>query len=197
MDYKALIEKEISYIKKIQTDQIEELVDVLYNRDIHSKIFTCGMGKAGQIAHTLSTTLSSTGNPSFFIHPSEAQHGDLGMITKFDVIIVISNSGKTTEVIEFIKLTKELYPDIQIYSILGSMNSEISEMSNHTIIYGPVEEICPLELTPTTSTTCMGVICDLIVVGLMELNKFTKENYSKLHHGGYLYKKATGNFENN
>jgi len=191
MNFKELIYQEIEAIKKIPTEQVEKLVELLSIPGRCGKVVTCGMGKAGQIAHTLATTLSSTGTPSFFIHPAEAQHGDLGMIDKNDIVIVISNSGKTREVIEFIHLCKELQPIIEIYALVGSPDSEIQSLCDYSIIYGPVDEICPLGLTPTTSTTCMSIICDLIVVGLMEKIEFTKEDYSKRHHGGYLYKKST------
>ena len=185
MNYEDLIEKEIQFIRKIPINQVERLIKLLSVRFSTSKIATCGMGKAGQIAHTLATTLSSTGSPSFFIHPAEAQHGDLGMIGSLDTVIVISNSGKTKEVIEFIHLCRNLYKGLSIYGILGEPNSEIASLCNYSIVYGPVKEICPLELTPTTSTTCMSIICDLIVVGLMNEINFTKTQYAKLHHGGY------------
>ena len=193
MNYKELIYREIKAIKKIPTDQIEKLVDILTIPGRSGKIVSSGMGKAGQIAHTLSTTLSSTGTPSFFIHPAEAQHGDLGMLDEKDTVIVISNSGKTKEVIEFIHLCRALFPAIEIYSLVGEKDSEVQVLCDYSIVYGPVEEICPLRLTPTTSTTCMSVICDLIVVGIMNRIEFSKEDYSKRHHGGYLYKKSTEN----
>lgn len=193
MDYNKIIEKEIFFIRSIPVDQIEKLIDLLYTPFLGSKIALSGMGKAGQMAHTLATTLSSTGISSFFIHPAEAQHGDLGMIGKYDKVIVFSNSGKTREILEFMKLCRILYSDIQIYSIVGNPNSEIQKESDFSIVYGPIEEVCPLGLTPTTSTTCMSIISDLIVCGFMERTKLTKEQYAVFHHGGYLNLKATGN----
>lgn len=190
MSYLDLLEKEIFYIRNIPLDKIDSIIDFIQSRKQGSRIALSGMGKAGQIAHTLSTTLSSTGTPSFFIHPAEAQHGDLGMIMEDDIVITFSNSGKTRELLELVELNRKLNNNIVI-SIIGDQNSELEKLSNYSLVYGPVEEICPLGLTPTTSTTCMSVISDLIVVGLMKRINFTKEDYSKRHHGGYLYVKAT------
>ena len=190
MNYKALIEKEIEGIRNIPTDRIDEVVNQIHWNLTTGRIITAGMGKAGQIANTFATTLSSTGTPAFFLHPSEAQHGDLGVVQNGDIIIVFSNSGETREVIELIELVHGLNYNNLIFAIVGKSNSHIETRCADYIEFGPVEEICPLGLTPTTSTTCMSVISDLIVVGLMKRNGFTKEKYSKLHHGGYLGKKS-------
>jgi arabinose-5-phosphate isomerase len=186
MNYYSLIEKEIESLKNLPIDKIEELVDFIFSNSKGVKIITSGMGKAGQMAHSLSTTLSSTGTPSYFLHPSEAQHGDLGIVQSGDIIITFSNSGKTREIIELIELIKNLNYNNPIISIVGQSSDFLQNNCELILEYGPVEEICPLELTPTTSTTCMSVISDLIVVGLIEKKKFTKKQYSKLHHGGYL-----------
>ena len=189
--YIELLLKEIHYLSKIPLDKIEFFVGLLYSGiSKNSRIICSGMGKAGQIAHTFSTTLSSTGTPSYFLHPSEAQHGDLGIICPDDILIVFSNSGKTREVLELINLSKNLHPDLRILCIVGESNDEIESKTSLVLEFGPVEEICPLGLTPTTSTTCMSVICDLIVVGLMNKSNFTKEEYAKRHHGGYLGEKS-------
>ena len=190
MNYKSLIEKEIEGIRNIPTDRIDEVVNQIHWNLTTGRIITAGMGKAGQIANTFATTLSSTGTPAFFLHPSEAQHGDLGVVQNGDIIIVFSNSGETREVIELIELVHGLNYNNLIFAIVGKSNSHIETRCADYIEFGPVEEICPLGLTPTTSTTCMSVISDLIVVGLMKRNGFTKEKYSKLHHGGYLGKKS-------
>ena len=190
MNYKSLIEKEIEGIRNIPTDRIDEVVNHIHWNLTTGRIITTGMGKAGQIANTFSTTLSSTGTPAIFLHPSEAQHGDLGVVQNGDIIIVFSNSGETREVIELIELVHGLNYHNLVFAIVGKSNSHIETRCADYIEFGPVEEICPLGLTPTTSTTCMSVISDLIVVGLMKRNGFTKEKYSKLHHGGYLGKKS-------
>jgi arabinose-5-phosphate isomerase len=190
MDYKALLDKEVEQIKRIPIQRVSNLVSQISRYIGHGRIITAGMGKAGQIAHTFATTLSSTGTPAFFLHPSEAQHGDLGIVQPGDVIIVFSNSGKTREVLELIDLVHNLEYSNYIFAIVGTKSDDISIKCADYIEFGPVEEICPIGLTPTTSTTCMSVISDLIVVGLMDKNNFTKKEYSKLHHGGYLGDKS-------
>jgi arabinose-5-phosphate isomerase len=187
MDYKSLIEKEIEYLRKIPTERISDIVTQIdYYLKPGCRIITSGMGKAGQIAHTFSTTLSSTGTPSFFLHPAEAQHGDLGIVMPGDIIVVFSNSGKTKEVMELIDLVHNLGYDNLIMGIFGQSNNYVNLKCSDYIEFGKVEEICPMGLTPTTSTTCMSVISDLLVVGLMEKRGYNKKKYSKVHHGGYL-----------
>lgn len=189
--YTELLLKEIHHLSRIPLDKVEFLVELLHSGiSKNTRVICSGMGKAGQIAHTLSTTLSSTGVPSYFLHPSEAQHGDLGIICSDDILIVFSNSGKTREVLELIELSKSLHSDLRILCIVGESNRNLEEKTSLVLEFGPVEEICPLGLTPTTSTTCMSVICDLIVVGLMNKNNFKKEDYAKRHHGGYLGEKS-------
>ncbi len=192
LDYKKLLETEIEYLRSIPMPGIDELAAIIANRPNpkHTKIITSGMGKAGQIAHTLATTLSSTGTPACFLHPAEAQHGDLGIMTEGDVLIVFSNSGKTREVLELLDLVTHLYPETKILSITGDGTSLLATKSTVNLSYGPVKEICPLELTPTTSTTCMSVICDLLVVGVMTKIGFTKQQYAQRHHGGYNGEKS-------
>ena len=190
MNYTDLIEKEIKFLREIPTERVSDIIRQINEYEYDSRIITSGMGKAGQIAHTFSTTLSSTGTPSFFLHPAEAQHGDLGIVRPGDIIIVFSNSGKTREILELIELIHALEYNNLIFAIVGETNSDINTRCADYIEFGKVEEICPLGLTPTTSTTCMSVISDLIVVGLMYHKKFTKEKYSKLHHGGYLGEKS-------
>jgi len=190
MNYKELIEKEIEYLRKIPTERVNDITDTVFRNLKSGRVITSGMGKAGQIAHTFATTLSSTGTPAFFLHPSEAQHGDLGIICPGDIIFIFSNSGKTREILELIDLIHNLGYGNLIFAIVGKSNSNIDLRCADYIEFGKVEEICPLGLTPTTSTTCMSVICDLIVVGLMKHKNFTKLEYSKRHHGGYLGTKA-------
>jgi len=190
MNYSDLIEKEIKFLREIPTERVRDIIRQINEYGYDGRIITSGMGKAGQIAHTFSTTLSSTGTPSFFLHPAEAQHGDLGIVRPGDIIIVFSNSGKTREILELIELIHALEYNNLIFAVVGETNSDINIRCADYIEFGKVEEICPLGLTPTTSTTCMSVISDLIVVGLMDYKKFTKEKYSKLHHGGYLGEKS-------
>lgn len=192
----ALIEKEIKAINNIPIDGvIEQAVNVLF-QNVHlkgGKLIVSGMGKAGQIGMNIATTLSSTGTPAVFIHPSEAQHGDLGLVQKNDVLLLISNSGKTREVLEFDRLVKKLYNNIPVIVLTGNNNSPLKELASVCLYTGNPEEICPLGLTPTTSTTVMTVVGDILVVSMMEKINFTKEDYAKRHHSGYLGQKAKSN----
>lgn len=165
----------------------------MIHRQVHQlkgKLVVSGMGKAGQIGHNISTTFSSTGTPAVFLHPSESQHGDLGILQENDVLLLISNSGKTREILELIELARHLNPDVEIISITGNPESVLAKESSICLSTGMPEEVCPLGLTPTTSTTCMTVLGDIIVVMMMEKINFTKEEYAKRHHSGYLGQKA-------
>lgn len=191
-----LIDLEIQAIRNIPIDGIiQNAIDIIYEQ-VHQKegkVVVSGMGKAGQIGHNIATTLSSTGTPSIFLHPSEAQHGDLGMVQKNDVLIMISNSGKTREIIELEFLIKRLHPGIKIIGLTGNPEGDMSKFCDVLLHTGHPKEICPLGLTPTTSTTVMTVVGDLLVVLLMEKIGFTKEQYAMRHHSGYLGSKARGN----
>lgn len=184
-----LIAREVEAIQNIPIDgSISRVVDRIVEQvhQKHGKVVVSGMGKAGQIGNNIATTLSSTGSPAVFLHPSEAQHGDLGIIQPNDLLFLISNSGKTRELIELITLAKKLYPNIKIVALTGNKDSPLGEMADHVLHTGHPKEICPLGLTPTTSTTVMTVVGDLLVVLLMEKIGFTKKEYSLLHHSGYL-----------
>lgn len=154
------------------------------------KLITSGMGKAGQIAMNIATTFSSTGTPAVFLHPSEAQHGDLGVIQTHDLLLVISNSGKTREILELIELARALNPAIPLIVITGDAESVLAKAGDVTIHTGGAPEVCPLGLTPTTSTTVMTVIGDVLVVSVMKAIGFTTEDYARRHHGGYLGRKS-------
>ena len=193
---KELMLKEIEAITHIPVDDsYERAINLIYER-VHQqdgKLITSGMGKAGQIALNIATTFSSTGTCATFLHPSEAQHGDLGILRENDVLLLISNSGKTREIEELIYLSKNLHPSIIIIGITRNPDSPLANKSDIVILTGETTEICPLGLTPTTSTTVMTVIGDLLVVSMMERIGFTKEDYSKRHHGGYLGQKCKEN----
>ncbi|MBN1187583.1 MAG: SIS domain-containing protein [Bacteroidales bacterium] len=190
---KELLDKEAQAIRNIpDQESIPQAVELIYEC-VHQnggKLISSGMGKAGQIALNIATTFSSTGTPSVFIHPSDAQHGDLGVITKKDILLLISNSGKTREIIEILALAKNLAGEIPVIVITGNPEAELAEMANVVISTGHPQEICPLGLTPTTSTTTMTVIGDILVVLLMKKINFTKADYAKRHHGGYLGEKS-------
>lgn len=188
-----LITKEVSALLEIPiNDSFESAVNWIYKK-VHldgGKLICSGMGKAGQIALNISTTFSSTGTPSIYLHPSEAQHGDLGILQPNDILLLISNSGKTREIGELIHLAKNLDPTIKIIGITRNQDSPLGNKSDVVILTGDTEEICPLGMAPTISTTVMTVIGDILVVSLMNKIGFTKEEYSKRHHSGYLGQKS-------
>lgn len=176
------------------TDRYADAVDIIVEH-IHrrgGKLVTSGMGKAGQIALNIATTFASTGTPAVNLHPGEAQHGDLGVLQPNDVLLLISNSGKTREIVALVELAHGLYSDIPVIVITGAENSPLAKAADVTLFTGGAREVCPLGLTPTTSTTVMTVIGDVLVVNTMEAIGFTRDQYAKRHHGGYLGATARG-----
>ena len=170
------------------TDDYEKAVDLIVEH-VHrrgGKLVTSGMGKAGQIAMNIATTFCSTGIPAVNLHPAEAQHGDLGILQPNDVMLLISNSGKTREIVELVDLARRLIADIPIIVITGNADSPLAELADATLFTGGAPEVCPLGLTPTTSTTMMTVIGDILVVNVMKITGFTPGQYALRHHGGYL-----------
>lgn len=174
------------------SEKFIKAIDILHEH-VHTrngKIIMSGMGKAGQIAVNMATTFSSTGSPAVFLHPAEAQHGDLGVMQPNDVMVLISNSGKTREIVELVELARNLYSDIPIIVITGNPESQLADIADVILSTGNPPEVCPLGLTPTTSTTVMTVIGDILVVTLMKRIGFTNADYAKRHHGGYLGNKS-------
>ena len=170
------------------TDAFQQAVDLIVEQ-VHrkkGKLVTSGMGKAGQIAMNIATTFCSTGIPAVFLHPSEAQHGDLGILQENDLLLLISNSGKTREIVELTDLAARLQPDMKRIVITGNPDSPLAQTADVCLPTGHPEEVCLLGMTPTTSTTVMTVIGDILVVETMRKTGFTIEEYSKRHHGGYL-----------
>lgn len=192
---KDIFSSEAEAINRIPVNGFyEDAINAIY-RKVHidkGKVITSGMGKAGQIAMNISTTLSSTGTPAVFLHPSEAQHGDLGVIQENDILLVISNSGKTREILELLVLVNNLFKNIPVIVITSDSKSDLAEKADYLLLTGNPDEVCSLGLTPTTSTTVMTVIGDAIVVLLQEKIGFTMKEYAKRHHGGYLGMKSRG-----
>jgi arabinose-5-phosphate isomerase len=188
-----VIKQEAEAIQNIPvTDEFVKAVDLIYER-VHKKrgkLVASGMGKAGQIALNIATTFSSTGTPSVFLHPSDSQHGDLGVVQENDVLLLISNSGKTREILELVELADILHPGLPLIVISGNPESILAKNADVFISTGNPAEVCPLGLSPTTSTTVMTVIGDALVVSLMNKIGFTSEEYAKRHHGGYLGDKS-------
>jgi arabinose-5-phosphate isomerase len=190
---KRIFNAEASAINNIPiTGSYSKAIEII---DLHvhhkgGKLITSGMGKAGQVAHNIATTFSSTGTPAVFLHPSEAQHGDLGILQENDVLLAVSNSGKTREILELVDLKNKLFPGIPLIVITGNSDSPLAQKADCYIITGSPEEVCPLGLTPTTSTTVFTVIGDALVVMMMEKIGFNAGDYAKRHHGGYLGAKS-------
>ncbi len=151
------------------------------------RVVVIGMGKSGHIGNKIAATLASTGTPAFFVHPGEASHGDLGMITSGDVVIAISNSGKTQEVITLLPVIKLL--DVKMISITGNKESDLAVYSDTHLDVSVPKEACPMNLTPTSSTTATLVMGDALAVSLLQLKNFTENDFARSHPGGSLGKR--------
>ena len=186
---KAILEAESRAVAAIPVsdayaDAIALIVERVHRRG--GKLVCSGMGKAGQIAMNIATTFSSTGTPAVYLHPSEAQHGDLGILRPDDLLLLISNSGKTTEIVQLIELANGLHGSLPVIVITGNTASPLAALADVVLHTRGAPEVCPLGLTPTTSTTMMTVIGDVLVVNTMRIIGFTREQYARRHHGGYL-----------
>lgn len=190
---RKVIEHEAQAIINIPVeDGIVNAIDLIYQQ-VHlnkGKLVASGMGKAGQIAANIATTFSSTGTPAVFLHPSDSQHGDLGVIQENDILLLISNSGKTREITELVQLANNLHPNLPLILISGNPEGELAKTADAFIYTGNPAEVCPLGLSPTTSTTVMTVIGDALVVSMMNKIGFSAKEYAKRHHGGYLGDKS-------
>ena len=151
------------------------------------RVVVTGMGKSGHIGNKIAATLASTGTPAFFVHPGEASHGDLGMITKADVVIAISNSGSTSEVTRLLPLIIRL--GIPLISMTGDANSPLSQAACAHLDVSVTTEACPLNLAPTTSTTVTLVMGDALAIALLEARGFSAEDFAFSHPGGTLGRK--------
>ena len=184
-----LLKREAQAVLNIPVTDAYEAAVKLIVEQVHvkrGKLVTSGMGKAGQIAMNIATTFCSTGIPAVFLHPSEAQHGDLGILQENDVLLLISNSGKTREIVELTTLAARLNPSLKKIVITGNAESPLAQVADICLFTGHPDEVCVLGMTPTTSTTAMTVMGDILVVETMKQTQFTIEEYSKRHHGGYL-----------
>lgn len=192
-DIRSILEHEAAAILNIPiTEAYEKAIDLIVDQVNRKKgkLITSGMGKAGQIAQNIATTFCSTGTPAVFLHPSEAQHGDLGVLQEEDIMLLISNSGKTREIVELVHLTRNLNDKVKFIVITSDPESLLAQNADVCLPTGNPAEVCALGLTPTTSTTMMTVIGDILVVGTMKKIKFSATDYAKRHHGGYLGDKS-------
>ena len=156
---------------------------------IKGKLILMGIGKSGHIAQKISATLSSTGTSSFFIHPTEAAHGDLGMINKKDAVLLLSNSGETKEIIEILPALKR--STANIFTLTNNNQSTIAKAGKINLMINAEEEACPLNLAPTSSTTIALVFGDALAIALLDARGFSKDDFAKSHPAGQLGKKLT------
>lgn len=148
------------------------------------RVIVSGMGKSGHVAHKIAATMASTGTPSFFVHPAEASHGDLGMITRGDVVLALSNSGETAELSDLVAHTRRFR--IPLIAITGRKPSSLADNADVALVLPAAAEACPMGLAPTTSTTMTLALGDAIAVALMERRGFTADDFQLRHPGGKL-----------
>ncbi len=148
------------------------------------RIVVIGMGKSGHIGGKIAATLASTGSPAFFVHPGEASHGDLGMITAKDVVLALSNSGETAEILKILPLIKRL--DVPLITLTGNRTSTLAKAATVNIDVSVEKEACPLGLAPTSSTTAALVMGDALAIALLEAKGFNAEDFARSHPGGRL-----------
>ena len=186
---KKTFAKEINSLSKIPFD-LDQNIYNKFCREILSKkgnLFLMGMGKSGNIAEKISSTLSSTGTPSIDINAAEASHGALGALTKKDILVIFSFSGETEEILKILPSCKKKVNSI--LSVTGNKNSSLSKNSKLSITLNIDKEACPMELAPTTSSTSMLVLGDALAISLLEANNFSPKDFAENHPGGSLGKK--------
>ena len=185
--------KRVLDIERKAIDQLKPNIDTHFDQACQlmlackGRVVVTGMGKSGHIGHKIASTLASTGTPAFFVHPGEASHGDLGMITPNDVVLAISNSGNTDEIITILPLIKRM--NAQLISMTGDTKSRLATAANVNLNVAVAEEACPLGLAPTSSTTATLVMGDALAVALLEARGFTAEDFALSHPGGSLGRK--------
>jgi arabinose-5-phosphate isomerase len=185
---RAVIKSELHAIAALESridHHFANACDLLFN--CKRRIVVIGMGKSGHIANKVAATFASTGTPAFYVHPGEASHGDMGMIIDGDVVLAISNSGSTPEILTLLPLIKRI--GVPLISLTGNMGSVIAKASNEHLDISITEEACPLGLAPTSSTTASLVMCDALAVALLQKRGFTADDFALYHPGGALGRK--------
>ena len=175
----------ISQLKEKINKQFEQACNIILQCE--GRVAVTGMGKSGHIANKIASTLASTGTPAFFLHPAEASHGDLGMITSADVVLAISNSGSTSEIMTIIPRLKRL--GVPIISMTGDSQSEVAKAAAVHLCIQVAREACPMNLAPTTSTTASLVLGDALAISLLETRGFSEYDFAMSHPGGALGRK--------
>jgi arabinose-5-phosphate isomerase len=173
----------LALINKLD-DNFNKAIDIIFNAK--GRVVVTGMGKSGLVGKKIAATLASTGTPAFFLHPAEASHGDLGMVTSQDVIIAISSSGETNELNDLIPFLKRF--DVSIISLTGNSGSTLAKAADAFIDVSVKEEACPLGITPTASTTATLAMGDALAVALIVRRGFRQEDFASFHPGGSLGK---------
>lgn len=163
-------------------DAVVQALDIL--EGVTGRVVVTGIGKSGHVARKIAATMASVGTPSFYVHPAEASHGDLGMITKSDAIVALSNSGETTELRDLVVYSRRF--EIPLIAMTGRSDSALAEQATVAIVLPAAAEACPLGLAPTTSTTMMLALGDALAVALLERKGFSSEDFQVLHPGGRL-----------
>ncbi len=181
----AVINTEIESISALRNRIDDSFVQACqYLLNCEGRIVVIGMGKSGHIGGKIAATLASTGSPAFFVHPGEASHGDLGMITNKDVVIALSNSGETGEILTILPIIKRL--GVPLIALTGKSHSPLAQSANVHIDVSVEKEACPLGLAPTSSTTTALVMGDALAIALLESRGFTAEDFALSHPGGNL-----------
>jgi len=185
---KEVIEIEFNAVKNLTANLNEDFENIIDKILLcKGKVIITGMGKSGIIGKKIAATLASTGTASFFMHPGEAYHGDLGMVSKEDIVIAISNSGETDEILKIVPFLKD--NGNIVISMTGNKKSTLALNSLYHIDISVEKEACPLQLAPTASTTATLVMGDVLAVVLMKRRNFREENFAKFHPGGSLGRK--------
>ena len=171
-------------IPRIDDEFVKAVEEILHCK---GRVVVTGMGKSGHVGTKIAATLASTGTPSFFLHPAEAYHGDLGMVTENDIVIAISNSGESSEVVNILPVIKRI--GAVIIAMCGRRNSSLGKNSDYFINIGVEREACTFGLAPTASTTATLAMGDAVAMALMDMKKFTSKDYALFHPGGALGRK--------
>ncbi|MBR2142344.1 KpsF/GutQ family sugar-phosphate isomerase [Anaerovibrio sp.] len=182
----------ITHLIEHVDDEFERVVQCIL--DCRARVIITGMGKSGHVGRKIAASLASTGTPSFFMHPAEAFHGDLGMVTADDVVIAISNSGESAEVVNILPVIKRI--GAKIVAMSGRRESSLGKNADYFIDVSVEREACPLGLAPTASTTAALAMGDAIMVALLEARNFTKQDFALFHPGGSLGRKLLLTVEN-
>jgi len=182
---KKVLQTEADALETLKNDlpnDFSDLVKLILN--LNGRVIVSGVGKSGHIGNKIAATLASTGTPAYFVHATEASHGDLGMITEKDLCLLISNSGETSEIFDIVAHARRF--SIPVATISSNTESTLVKAADFKLCLPVVEEACPIGMAPTTSTTMMLALGDALAVALMEAKNFNTENFKVLHPGGKL-----------